>query len=276
MKSTICFLFLFLALSTPAEANNFAARTLGPGSPINGRGWRSHSVAPDVHDRTLSTGWGRTFNGSPVFTRGYLIFDLKNVGRIIPKNYAVDTAELQFKPLAYESPDTMETLGIFDVTTPAAAVGAKFVVDPAIFDDLGTGALYASADIAATNSGGISVNLNATAIRDITRCLGDLFAVGLSLITARPDYIANERLFSAVGGATLRLRIAGPGAHRDRPGGVERLMDAAHSTTGRAPQAMTAIPNEPSINESYLKGGKGVRKSASFSEFADGSCACAA
>ena len=196
-----------VACSAPAAANIYNVRSMNARPPTYGSGWRSQSVAPFPYEVTHSTGWTE-FSSGPVLTRGYLIFDLKNEAYYLPKHRAVATAQLIVSRVGLESPDETEILGLFDVTTPAAAVGAVFVVDSAIFEDLGSGTLYASTEISRTDDY-IEIDLNAKAIDDISRSRNGFFTVGLSLLSASNEYRGNERLFKSSVAATLRF-VTGP------------------------------------------------------------------
>ena len=200
MKTILRVAGLFLILSSSAEAN--IIRLNG----TRGTGWRTESIDPPQHSGGLRTGW-TTYNGMPILSRGYAVFSLERLNWI-PRNYRVVGAELDLGPITYSSPDAVETLGVFDVTTPVASLTSRFDADPAIFSDLGSGVQYAAVTLAAGGNDWMTISLNANAVRDIRRSQGGLFSLGLSLLTARPSYVANESLFSSAQLGEFRILIA--------------------------------------------------------------------
>jgi hypothetical protein len=127
--------------------------------------------------------------------RGYLHFELYNVRHNIPTGYAIVEAEVRFSRGLYDSPDEFETLGIFDVRTPPHVLVQTGVVDPSIYEDLGTGELYGSMDVTAANTSPFAVKLNSAGVAAINRSLDGSFSLGLSLLTLRPNPMSTEMLF---------------------------------------------------------------------------------
>jgi hypothetical protein len=185
---------LLLAAAAPAYANKIEVRWLGSNPPFYGSGWRSPLLAQLPLDPSVATGWIK-FDGTTIFTRGYSIFDLTNADVVTPNNYAVIAAQLELSVSGYESPDPTERVGVFDVSSSPVAVGAKLVIDPDIFEDLGTGRQYGSFDVSSDSARRFVVDLNGAAIRDINRQYGDLFVVGWSLLSAQSSYMTNERVY---------------------------------------------------------------------------------
>lgn len=89
-----------------------------------------------------AAGW---FVGSspPGELRNFFVFDLTGISG------AINSAKLQIlmpSTAGYSSPDPAETFTLFDASTPIATLSAH-VGSTAIFNDLGTGTAYASADL---------------------------------------------------------------------------------------------------------------------------------
>jgi hypothetical protein len=83
--------------------------------------------------------------------------------------------------------DPIETVHFFDVSTDAATLNDNSTSSAAIFEDLGTGTSYGSADLPAgspggTESGLLWMPLNAAAIADITSATGGYFSVGAAIL----------------------------------------------------------------------------------------------
>ena len=207
MKTILSFAGLFLILSSSAEANIIRLNPYDRLPAVRGSGWRTESTDQPQYRGGFRTGW-TTHDGKPLLSRGYMVFSLQPVLNSTPWNYRVVGAELELSRVTYLSPDAVETLGIFDVTTPVATLESRFDADPAIFSDLGSGVQYAAVTLSAGGNDRMTIPLNADAVRDIRRTQGGLFSLGLSLLTARPSYVAEESLFSSGGWVEFRILIA--------------------------------------------------------------------
>jgi hypothetical protein len=73
------------------------------------------------------------------------------------------------------------TYSLFDVSTQAATLNANVGTSAAIFNDLGSGALYASALLNANPAAPFDVVLGASAIADINGAAGGYFSIGGTL-----------------------------------------------------------------------------------------------
>jgi hypothetical protein len=83
--------------------------------------------------------------------------------------------------------DPIETLGLFDVSTPARRLNLNRGADEDIFTDLGSGVSYGSFEVDTLASPDVlSFRLNQKAIRDINRHRGQYFSVGGRLLSAEP------------------------------------------------------------------------------------------
>lgn len=115
--------------------------------------------------------------------RSFFTFDLSTLdltGRTIT------SAALQVQS-GLASGDPIETVHFFDVSTDAATLNDNSTASAAIFEDLGTGTSYGSADLPAgspggTESGLLWLPLNAAAIADIASASGGYFSVGAAIL----------------------------------------------------------------------------------------------
>ena len=107
--------------------------------------------------------------------RDFFAFDLTalaNEGRVAKATFNVFAANLVTE-------DEFESLQLVDVTTPVDEVVAGGPDALSIFEDLGTGKIYATRDVFAGEAWTtISIELNAHAIADINAALGGQFALG--------------------------------------------------------------------------------------------------
>ena len=111
-------------------------------SPINSgslnQGWWSDSRVQAIGNDNYFSGF---LSSTPNTSRGFFSFDLSGVSGL------VNSATLNLRLGGSLSPDLIETIGLFDVSTPVSTLHAKGVVDVSIFDDLGSGNSYGSAEI---------------------------------------------------------------------------------------------------------------------------------
>ena len=126
--------------------------------------------------------WGRTnLNGNSTndnyisregFYRSYFSFDLSSISGVIT------SAVLEVR--RYDT-DSGATLTLFDVSTDAASLAQRGVLNSAIYEDLGTGASYGSF---AAGQGStfdlMSFGLNNQGITDINNAIGGYFSIGAS------------------------------------------------------------------------------------------------
>jgi hypothetical protein len=152
-------------------------------SPFNAglynQGWWSDRFeqprSGSVTDNYLT---GLNINGA--LYRGFFTFDLSDISG------TVVSASIEIPLGSSMSPVQFETLGLFDVTTPAAILNSKpGVIDTNILNDLGTGNLYASKEVTIGSDPDtiLQLFLNDIALFNINAQRGDFFSVGASIIS---------------------------------------------------------------------------------------------
>ena len=136
---------------------------------INRGWWRDDGVHNSGNDNTLtglvgSTSW--RYNS-------YFIFDLSAVtGTVV-------AAELWLEVENYTSPDPLETLSVWDVSTPAATLEANGTGQLQIYNDLMTGNQFATFTVQQSDVGAVkTISLSPQAVTDINSALGGDFSVG--------------------------------------------------------------------------------------------------
>ncbi|MEA5576227.1 putative Ig domain-containing protein [Anabaena sp. UHCC 0451] len=117
--------------------------------------------------------------------RSVLTFDINSL------NYPISSAKLLL-PKKRSSGDTIETLGLFDVSTDANVIHtASSYINPSIYEDIGTGTSYGTFDIKTgsniNNSEIIELELNDAAIEAINQARGKYFSIGMSLLSINPN-----------------------------------------------------------------------------------------
>src|SRR5262249_58390971 len=101
----------------------------------------------------------------------------------------------------YSSPAPTETLSFFDVSTPLASLQATGSGQTAIYNDLGTGATFASRTVSTADNGTlVSVGLNAAGLAAIQAAAGSSVALGGALTSISGT--ANQFVFGFTGGGT--------------------------------------------------------------------------
>ena len=152
------------------------------------RGWWQDSGFHQAANRNTTTGQLVTSSrGGPILHayHSYFVFDVRRATM-------VTTAGLRLELVDYFSPDSSESVTVYDVSTDAATLMADGM-DVAIFNDLGTGNAYASFVVSAADVGTVvEIPLNAQAIADINAA-SNSFSVGL-----RVDDIASTTLDEGV------------------------------------------------------------------------------
>jgi hypothetical protein len=159
------------------------------------QGWWSDTIP----QRTGNEGSGANYftgflSTSPSNTsRGFFTFQLASITQ------QVLSARLLIPSGTTQSPDASETVGVFEVSTAAAALSTKNRLDLSIYDDLGSGALFGSAVIEISRVLGpqVEIDLNSAAISALNSSRGDYFSIGLSLLTLRDHKSASEFIFGS-------------------------------------------------------------------------------
>jgi len=135
-----------------------------------------------------------------VENRSYFVFSIP----VLPAQLVSAVLELENPVNGYRSPDPMETLQIFEVSTPLAMLQATNFGAIAIFADLGTGTPYAFRTVsAADNNTLINIPLNAAALAAITGAAGGSLAFGGALTSLAG--VTDEFVFGFTGtGSPIR------------------------------------------------------------------------
>jgi hypothetical protein len=149
-------------------------------------------------------------------SRSFFTFDLSS---LVPGGQTINSASFETTRYGYDSADSAEVLGLFDVSTDAAVLNFNEGTSAAIFDDLGSGTAYGTFVVGASDppSQTLVFTLNQAAILDIAKSAGGFFSIGGALLSITPgaagnlanSYGADEALFSGSGqpGAVSRLTL---------------------------------------------------------------------
>lgn len=132
--------------------------------------------------------------------RGYLTFYLGSVDR------PVISAKLLIARGPQDSPLQSAALGIFDVSTPPRTLNRQGGINNAVFEDIGTGNLYASGVVPRSGEANfIEFDLNSTAVKDINFADDAYFSVGMAVL----DFNATQYpwLFRASGYQSNYLQL---------------------------------------------------------------------
>ncbi len=197
LPAAFALIFIVPTVSASVVTLSTADNPINPGS--NNSGWWSDSRASSTGNDNYFTGFLRS---TPNTMHGYFTFDIPNlIGH-------VSAATLSIRLGNNGSPDRVETLGFFDVSTPATDLAARGFVDTAIFDDLGSGALYGTTQVVIGSSSTtiLQIPLNQTALNDINANLGDFFSIGSSLLTLGQTSV-DEQVFGFSAGFTNHLTL---------------------------------------------------------------------
>jgi hypothetical protein len=130
---------------------------------MDNQGWW---VNGDINNNATNDNY--IINGD--FRRDYFTFSLDEL---------VDTVIGATLRVRRYNSDSGVTLNLFDVSTSAADLARRQIIDNSVFIDLGTGNSYGSFLIGAGVSSDIlSFSLNATALADINAAAGGYFSIG--------------------------------------------------------------------------------------------------
>ncbi len=113
----------------------------------------------------------------PLDHRDFFVFFVPNLGTITSATLSIGNSAN-----GYVSPRSSDTYRVFDVSTSIATLVANQAGRVDIFNDLGTGTLYASRSVDATTDGTqVQIPLNASAIAALNSAQGTQFAFGGAL-----------------------------------------------------------------------------------------------
>lgn len=195
--------FILLVTASSLRAESVVLSTDSPPAFNPGtrnQGWWSDTIAQSAGNDNYFAGFLDL--GTPNSARGFFTFDLSTVAK------PVSAAKLRIRLAGSSSPDLVETIGLFDVSTDAATLNSKGVVDVSIFEDLGTGTTYGSTDVMVgiPEDTILEFPLNAAALADINSQLGSYFSVGASLVSLS-DRGVSEYVFGSSQGFANVLEL---------------------------------------------------------------------
>lgn len=210
---------MIAAATTPAGATTLTFDTADSPFTANvlNQGWWSDVLSN--YDANFNTFTGEEIEGivAPVTgeTRSFFTFDLS---ALLLGGATVTSATFETTRYMYDSADSSETLGLFDVSTEAATLNHNAGTSAAIFDDLGSGSSYGTfvvSQYSGVRTDTIVFTLNAAALADISTAAGGFFSIGgaLQSIAVGPDgnlangYGKDEALFSMSGGPRALSRL---------------------------------------------------------------------
>ena len=147
------------------------------------QGWYAKDLGVNFGDGVHTASNENTLTGRATNDRdlrSFFVFDLTAEAE------PVIAAELRLELENYSSGSASESFGVFDVSASASELNTDYGDDDpdglAIYDDLGSGEVYASKTVAPVDVGSvIAIPLSAQAVSDLNASLGTDFAVGLDL-----------------------------------------------------------------------------------------------
>ena len=160
------------------------------------RGWYKETGSHGPANQNTLTGLSGT-DGALEY-RSYFLFDLSSLAG------PVRTATLQLEIASYWTPDSYESITLWDVSpTILPSIDTRHLSGSesglSIYEDLGSGAAYGTSGWATSGTGNVyygygsqflSIELNAAALADIRSASGGLFAIGISLDNLAPSSTA--------------------------------------------------------------------------------------
>lgn len=169
-------LFSLLATASHATVMYFdtSQSQFNPG--YDNQGWFADTAPNTATNPNYTVGYSPSPSAREY--RNYFTFDLSSL------TGSVVAATLELARYIYDSPDASETIGFFDVSTPADTLNTTSGIDAGIFADLGTGVSYGTFVVdryTQSFSDTLSFNLNAAALADIEASSGGFFSIGGAL-----------------------------------------------------------------------------------------------
>jgi hypothetical protein len=199
---TLCSLGLLLALSAVAKADPLVLSSSAQGWYKNDG--TNNGVAP-VNQPAANNYFVGASSGQVL--RNYFVFDLTYVT-------GITSAQLRlFRPGDSRlGSDPSETYVLYAVQQNPAVLGTQAGV--AIYDDLGSGTVYAEITLPTPNFFGnsfVTIDLNAEALAAIQSSSGGLFAIGGAVTTLRTPTVqfGSEGLFGGSFGTAAQLLVNG-------------------------------------------------------------------
>lgn len=176
-----------MAVSAHAASYSFSTAD----SPLYGTNPANAPWSSDLNQGWWSNGWGGLNDNPNVVVgdstnylyRNFFSFDLS--GLSLAPNEEITNATLSGFTYRIEvAGDAYETWKLFDVSTDAATLNYNDGVNPAIYEDLGTGNSYGSRDFYESESNtNFAMTLNDFAVNDIALAQGGWFSIGGMLTT---------------------------------------------------------------------------------------------
>jgi len=147
------------------------------------QGWYAKDLGANFGEGVHTASNENTLTGRATESRdlrSFFVFDLT------AETEPVIAAELRLELENYSSGSPSESFGVFDVSASAVQLNMDYGDDDpdglAIYDDLGSGEIYASEAVSGVDvSSVIAIPLSAQAVADLNASLGADFAVGLDL-----------------------------------------------------------------------------------------------
>ncbi len=181
-----------LAVSICIQSQVFCAQSIiltttqNPFNPdIANQGWWSSRFAqPDPFLGQYTDNYLTGLNVNGATYKSFFSFALPNPTK------RISHAQIEIGLGTSASPDSYETLGLYDVMTSTETLNSKpGVLRLDILEDLGTGALYGTYDvpIGAPRETILQIQLNDLGVDAINARLGDFFSLGASLIDIDPS-----------------------------------------------------------------------------------------
>ncbi len=178
---------LMLVLGTVTQAHAIIISATERGT------YRSDTYAFGTGGSGTATGNYLTGNHNGNEYRSFFNFDLSALSDTITSATFIISLDGTFGG----SPDTTETLGLFDVTSSIPALIGN-TGGATAFNDLGTGVLYGSSFVSTSaTSGNIIISMNASGLADLNNAIGGDFAIGgalLSLSGANEEFVFGSSL----------------------------------------------------------------------------------
>jgi len=173
------------AASTPASADTITLSTAGSplGTSLFNQGWYADASPRFAENQNYFTGNLPAPSGEgPSEHRSFFTF---NLAPIDLATHRITSASLVLNAELYGGTGDVETLGLFDVSTPAATLSRGSGVNPTIFADLGTGTTYGTFNVSRESMETLlTFALNLSALRDIVNTNDGFFSIGGRLLSA--------------------------------------------------------------------------------------------
>ena len=176
-------------LASTADAASYSFSTAD--SPFYGTNPANSPWSSDLNQGWWSSGWGGLNDLSNVVVgdstnylyRNFFTFDLSGLS-LAPNEEIVSASFSGFTYTIAVAGGLYETMELYDVSTDAAILNYNVGVNPAIYEDLGTGNSYGSHDFYESDSDkDFSMELNGFGIADMYAAQGGFFSIGGALAT---------------------------------------------------------------------------------------------